>query len=174
MSIRVLVTGAGGPAGVCAIRGLADRHEVVAVDADPLAVGLRLATASRVVPRADRPGFVEALCATAAETGATVLLPTVAEELVLLAEHRTELAAAGLAAWLPDPAAVQRCTDKWRFAETLHAAGVPTPATGLGTAEGVPGPWIIKPRFGRGSRDVYAVDDLDTLGRKALPPVGVL
>lgn len=159
MTVRVLVTGAGGPAGVCAIRGLAPRFGVVAVDADPGAVGLRLAEASRVVPRADRDGFIEALCATAIETGATVLLPTVAEELVVLARHRAQLEAAGLAAWLPDPEAVRRCTDKWRFFEALRDAGVPTPATGLGCEDGVPGPWIVKPRSGRGSRDVYAVDD---------------
>jgi len=159
MTVRVLVTGAGGPAGVCAIRGLAPRFGVVAVDADPGAVGLRLAGASRVVPRADRDGFIEALCATALETGASVLLPTVAEELVVLAHRRDELEAAGLAAWLPDPAAVGRCTDKWQFFETLRDASVPTPATGLGGAEGVPGPWILKPRAGRGSRDVYPVDD---------------
>ena len=33
--------------------------------------------------------------------------------------------------------------------------GIPMPATGLGSEGGVPGPWIVKPRFGRGSRDVY-------------------
>ena len=32
----------------------------------------------------------------------------------------------------------------------MTAAGLPVPATGLGKAEGVPGPWIVKPRFGRG------------------------
>jgi carbamoyl-phosphate synthase large subunit len=172
--VRVLVTGAGGPAGVCAIRGLAGRYDVVATDADPCAVGLRLAPQSRVIGRADRPGFVDRLCDVARETGAEVLLSTVAEELVELARHRDRLEAAGLVAWLPDPAAVQRCTDKWAFHEALTAAVVPTPATGLGAAEGVDGPWIVKPRFGRGSRDVFAVDerrDLDVLLGRVTDPL---
>lgn len=161
--VRVLVTGAGGPAGVCAIRGLVDRYDVVAADADPCAVGLRLAPRGRVIGRADRPGFVDRLCEVALETGSNVLLSTVAEELVALACQRDRLAAAGLAVWLPDPCAVQRCTDKWAFHGALVAAGVPTPATALGSAGELDGPWIVKPRFGRGSRDVFAVDDADEL-----------
>jgi carbamoyl-phosphate synthase large subunit len=74
--------------------------------------------------------------------------------------------------WLPSPQAVADCTDKARFAERLTAAGVPTPTTvhvadladGASVASAVPGPWIVKPRFGRGSRDVYACDDPDELG----------
>ena len=163
----VLVTGAGGPAGVCAIRGLAGRYDVVAADADPCAVGLRLAPRGRVIGRADRPGFVDRLCDVARETGARVLLSTVAEELVALACHRGLLADAGLAVWLPDPCAVQRCTDKWAFHRALVLGRVPVPATGLGTAEGIDGPWIVKPRFGRGSRDVYAVDRPGELDRKS-------
>jgi carbamoyl-phosphate synthase large subunit len=39
----------------------------------------------------------------------------------------------------------------------MTEAGLPVPATGLGKADGVPGPWVVKPRFGRGSRDVHVV-----------------
>jgi len=45
----------------------------------------------------------------------------------------------------------------------LKKVGVFAPATGLGSAEAVPGPWVVKPRFGRGSRDVYCVDGADEL-----------
>ena len=70
---------------------------------------------------------------------------------------------AGVATWLPAADAVTRCLDKWRFRAAVTAAGIAAPATGLGTADGVPGPWIVKPRFGRGSGDVYAVDEEDEL-----------
>jgi carbamoyl-phosphate synthase large subunit len=59
---------------------------------------------------------------------------------------------------------VQTCIDKWRFAAATRRAGISVPATALGCADGVPGPWIVKPRFGRGSRDVHAVDFRDELG----------
>jgi carbamoyl-phosphate synthase large subunit len=49
----------------------------------------------------------------------------------------------------------------------MHAAGVPHPAT-ADTREGasaVPGPWIVKPAMGRGSRDVVAADTEEELDR---------
>jgi carbamoyl-phosphate synthase large subunit len=55
---------------------------------------------------------------------------------------------------MPSLAAVELCIDKWAFFTNLEGDAFPVPATGLASAEGVPGPWIVKPRFGRGSRNV--------------------
>lgn len=163
MGATIIVTGAGGPAGVNVIRALAERARVVAVDADPSAVGLRLAEVGEVVPRADDATFVDRLCDLALRTGAQALVPTVAEELGRLARAAPALAEVGVHTWLPDEAAAERCVDKWAFAEALVGTGVAVPATALGEVDGVPGPWILKPRFGRGSRDVWVVDDADEL-----------
>ncbi len=157
----VLVTGAGGPAGVAVVRRLTTLgHRVVAVDADATAAGAALATVGAVVPRADHVRFVDALVALAAAHGADALIGTVAEELPALAAGADRLAAAGVATWLPDPVAVEVCCDKAAFARALRAAGVPHPAT-TDTPAGlvaVPGPWLVKPRAGRGSRGVRALD----------------
>jgi carbamoyl-phosphate synthase large subunit len=159
-----LVTGAGGAAGVAVIRALSTMgHSVVAADADGLAVGLRLAGESSVLPRCDDDSFVPRLCDLAAGTGASVLICTVAEEMMALANDADLLEAAGVAHWLPSAAAVEACIDKWRFANVLVEHGIAGPATNLGSADGVPGAWIVKPRFGRGSRDVFAVDRTDEL-----------
>jgi len=85
----------------------------------------------------------------------------VAEELVSLARQTDALDAAGIKHWLPDPKAVESCIDKWRFHEHALAAHIVVPETGLGSADGIPGPWIVKPRWGRGSRDIFPVDDPD-------------
>src|SRR5690606_22978268 len=77
------------------------------------------------------------------------------------------LRAAGVASWFPDPEAVRRCVDKWAFAKALAERGVAHPATGLGADPAVLGPWIVKPRSGRGSRHVTAVDDPADLERAA-------
>ncbi|MBV9410902.1 MAG: ATP-grasp domain-containing protein [Acidimicrobiia bacterium] len=162
--LTVVVTGAGGPAGIAAVRALAGAgHRVVAADADPLAAGIRLAQRSGVLPRVDDPSYVERLCDLAFDNGARAVVPTLAEELVVLARHRRDLEDVGVESWVPDPDAVERCCDKWRFAAALKEVGLSGPATGLGSADGVPGPWIVKPRFGRGSRDVYSVDDAEEL-----------
>lgn len=158
----VLVTGAGGPAGTAVVRWLrASGHRVVAADADPTAVGLRLADESAVIPRYDYPEYVHALCETAAATQARVLVPTISEELLVLAAAREQLGDVGLSFFIPEPDAVLDCVDKWSFAKVSEAAGVNVPATNIGSADGVPGPWVVKPRRGRGSRDVvYANDEV--------------
>ncbi len=161
----VLVTGVGGPAGVSVLQALrAAGHRVLGVDASPSAVGLRLADRAAVVPRPDEPEFVPSLCVAAASGGARVLVATVAEELVALHRSRGLLDEVGLAHWLADPVAVETCTDKWRFHVAASQAGLPVPATVVPSAGGDPtgevsGPWIVKPRHGRGSRDIVAVDD---------------
>ena len=154
----VLVTGAGGAAGVAVIQALRGRRPVLAVDCDPDAVGLRLADQAAVVPWGDEPDFAAHLAKLASRHAATAMVCTVAEEMPALHDGHELLTEAGLRSWLPTAAAVRRCLDKWAFAVAATAAGVPVPATALGTTVGVPGPWIVKPRFGRGSRDVYAVD----------------
>ncbi|MGR7025144.1 ATP-grasp domain-containing protein [Geodermatophilus sp. URMC 62] len=157
----VVVTGAGGPAGVAVVRRLvALGHRVVGVDADPTAAGAALATVGATVPRADHARFVDALVAVATASGADALVGTVAEELPALSAGADQLARAGVATWLPDPDAVALCCDKAAFARALRAAGVPHPATadtGAGLAQ-VPGPWVVKPRAGRGSRGVRLLD----------------
>jgi carbamoylphosphate synthase large subunit len=158
----VLVTGAGGPAGVAVVRRLvALGHRVVGADADPAAAGGALAHVAVTVPRGDHPHFVDALVRVAAVHGVDALVGTVAEELPQLTAAADRLAAAGVATWLPDLAAVDLCCDKAAFARRMADAGVPHPATASGAAgvAGVPGPWVVKPRAGRGSRGVRLLDD---------------
>jgi carbamoyl-phosphate synthase large subunit len=91
-----------------------------------------------------------------------------------LGTRAEDLADKGIAVWVPSGAAVEVCSDKAVFATTLNATGIATPATGFAASD-VPGPWIVKPRRGRGSRDVYACDSADevawALGRVADPIV---
>jgi carbamoyl-phosphate synthase large subunit len=146
------------------IRALqAGGYRVVGVDVDGLAAGFRLAHDSALIPPAGDATFVEALCDVARATAASFLVPTMTEELIALHEAGAVLNGAGIAAWVPAPDAVETCLDKWRFAEVLRREGVSTPITNLGSADGVPGAWVVKPRFGRGSRDVLTVDRVDEL-----------
>ena len=158
----VLVTGSGGPAGVSVIRRLvALGHRVVAADADPTATGGALAPASVTLPPADHPRFLDALLGAVGAYDVDALIGTVAEELPALRAGADRLAAAGVATWLPEVAAVELCCDKAAFAERMAAAGVPHPPTAAdpGDAGRLPGPWIVKPRTGRGSRGLQLLDD---------------
>jgi carbamoyl-phosphate synthase large subunit len=162
----VLVTGAGGPAGIAVVRRLvALGHRVVGADADSTAAGLALATVPVTLPRADHPRFLDALLGAALAYDVDALVATVAEELPALAAGVERLAAAGIATWLPDPAAVDLCCDKAAFAARMHAAGVPHPGTvtSADDVDGLPGPWIVKPNSGRGSRGLQLLDDVDAV-----------
>ena len=171
----ILVTGAGGPAGVAVIRALhVSGFRVAAADADPLAAGLRLADDSAVLPRYDDDTYADQLARVAEKAGASVLISTISEEMPRLERHRDLLQDAGLSWWLPSAETVETCIDKWRFAEVVATTGVAAPATALGTSCGVPGPWIVKPRFGRGSRDIFRIDapeDLPAVLRLVPDPV---
>ena len=157
-SVRVLVTGAGGAAGVAVIRALRQAgHYVIAVDADPMAVGLRLGDEGHPVPKFDDPTYLAALIRIATVYDAQALICTVAEEYHALAGAASYLNDAGVRTLMPTADSVNVCIDKWRFAQAMTDAGLPVPSTGLAGADAVPGPWIVKPRFGRGSRDVHAV-----------------
>jgi carbamoyl-phosphate synthase large subunit len=156
------VTGSGGPAGIAVIRRLvALGHRVVAADADPTAAGGALAPVSVTVPPGDHPRFLDALLGAAAAYGVDALIGTVAEELPPLRAGVDRLTAAGVATWLPDLTAVDLCCDKGAFADRMREAGVahPPTATTPGDAGRLPGPWIVKPRAGRGSRGLQLLDD---------------
>ena len=157
----IAVTGAGGPAGVAVIRALlATGRRVLAVDADPEAVGLRLACEAGILPRADADTFGTALLELVAERKPSALICTVAEEYQAMAEQVDALADLGCRTWLPPLEAAETCLDKKAFAQALKKAGVPHPATVTTRAAAgrIPGPWIVKPLRGRGSRDVMTAD----------------
>ena len=165
------MTGAGGAAGVCVVRALVNGgHYVVAADPDALAAGLFLADDRVLLPFAHDPAFALAVVSAAAEHRIDAVITTVAEEAPALAGVVDDLTRAGAAIWLSPSATVMTCIDKWEFARATVAAHLPVPATMLGLttgspAEMVPGPWVVKPRFGRGSRDVHLVDDPGELAR---------
>jgi carbamoyl-phosphate synthase large subunit len=154
----VIVTGVGGPAGVAVVRDLRARgHHVVGLDCDPLAAGIQLAHDGAVVPRYDDPGYIDELRRLAEKHGPCLLVCTMAEEMPAIAGARAKLETAGCRTWVPAADVVRACIDKWEFAQRLAGTGIAAPMTALGGEERVPGPWIVKPRFGRGSRDVFAV-----------------
>ncbi|MFD0632913.1 hypothetical protein ACFQ9X_16350 [Catenulispora yoronensis] len=72
MADSVLVTGAGGAAGISVLNALlAAGVRTVAVDCDAMAAGLSLGHASDVVPPAHDPKFVDVLAELAVSQGLT-------------------------------------------------------------------------------------------------------
>lgn len=156
---KVLVTGSGGPAGTAVVEHLRrSRHVVVAADAAPDTAGQRLADVAAQLPSGSDPVFGSSVLQLVAEHGIDVLVPTLAEELVALHENAGRLDELGCRVLLPEPAAVEACLDKYVFAQLCTRYGIPAPATVLPGELLPPGPWIVKPRRGRGSRGVHPAE----------------
>lgn len=166
---RVAVSGAGGPAGVAVIRALLRAgHEVVALDADPSAAGFQLpGVRFGVVPRFDDDSYANVLTSLVETTNVQALICTVAEEYAPLTAVASTLSDLGCRTWIPELEAVERCLDKGAFAFAMEEYGIAHPATATTprASRRLPGPWIVKPRRGRGSRGFAFIDNARDLRR---------
>jgi len=165
--VTVQITGAGGAAGIGAIRSLKQTtsHELVGVDMDPEGAGLFLADAADRVPPATDDDWVPSMARIAQQHDVDVIVPTVDEELSQLPDLRSALPEVGIVA--PRQHVIEVALDKYRTSRVLAAAGHDIPRTWLGTAvEEIPEdayPLIGKPRAGRGSRGIERLDSASDL-----------
>jgi carbamoyl-phosphate synthase large subunit len=159
-TVRVLVTGAGGPAAVSVMKSLSADPTVrlIAADMDPWAAGLYLVPpeARTLIPAGLDPGFADAALARCIAMGVDVLIPTVDAELRPLGRARADFSRAGIELLLAPDRALDLCLDKLALAECC-AGQVPVPRTeryDQADPESWTYPVIVKPRTGSGSRDI--------------------
>ncbi|MEM7414077.1 MAG: ATP-grasp domain-containing protein [Gemmatimonadota bacterium] len=161
--LRVLVTGAGGPAGLGLIRQYQDaRHEVYAVDMDPRAAGLHLVPDEQraLVPAGSHRHFGARLYALCEEWGIDVLVPTVDVELTAVARRRTNFSRIGTRCVLALDETLATSLDKVALAETCRSK-VPVPRTEALLESFDLSRWqfpfVAKPRSGSGGRGVRII-----------------
>ncbi len=161
----VLVSGAGGAAGIGAIKALrmaGYRGQIVATDADPLAAGLELADLGAVLPRAADAEFLPRAVELIRREHVEVILPTSAFDTPVYAAHRHELQAAGAVLVGCDAEVIDTCLDAWRLHERL-APRFPLPRATRGRAPEVGFPCVVKPVCRRGRRGATVCLDVEAL-----------
>lgn len=155
---RLIVTGVGGAPGLdLALELLRRGHEVIGLDANPLAPGLLApGITPRLTARADDPRYGDELLALCRELRPHGMIPMVEHELPALIPLQQDLARLGVRAWLPSLETARSAIDKAVFHNVLSAHGIPVPKTFLPeTLHQAPdGPLVVKPRRGQGARDV--------------------
>lgn len=184
--VVVLVTGVGACGvgeGVAKAVMAADRYELVAVNADANAPALYMADHRYIVPRAPEPGYEEAIIEICRRHDVGFVLPGSEPEVVALSRAREKLNDRGIKVIVSPLAVVETFQDKWRTFEFLTASGLPTPDTirpleAPSSIASIGYPFILKPRFGHASQDVYLVRSpeeastyLDYFARKHVEPI---
>jgi carbamoyl-phosphate synthase large subunit len=143
-----------------ALRRRVGGGQVVAADICGWSPAVHVADKARHVPRSDAPGYVEALLDICCTDDIGLLVPTIDDELELIARARHRFDAAGVQVAAPTADTARLCRDKAATAAHLRRHGLPmartwTPATLDVHATRLP--LFIKPRRGRGSVGAYKV-----------------
>lgn len=164
--MRVLRTGGGSPPSwalhyLKQIPGV----ELIVGDCDPLSVAFfSIADEHVVIPMARDEAFVETMLNVCRDKKVDILIPAVDEELVKLAQHKSDFLKAGTVLLLSEPETLEKCFDKWLFHKTLEELNLAAPKSWL-KPDDIEGdyPYILKPRSGRGSAGVYKLEDKEDL-----------
>lgn len=155
---KILVTGVGGPAGRNVASLLLERRYAV-IGADMQRTSLSGARAY-VIPPASHPSFMRDLQAIAEKEEVDLLIPTVSEELPILALSWKNLSPIPVA--IGQHQAVQDADDKFLTSERLSCHNVSIPRYLLPSQASSPDeiskalgwPCLSKPRISRGGREV--------------------
>lgn len=153
---RLLFTGGGGAGSEALHRLLSEGYDVHFADADPEARPPSVRARDwHTIPLASAPDFLNNLTDLCCTLGVDLLVPGVDEELLAIAYAR---AAMGCDVLLPPVEFVATHLDKLTSNAVLKGLGVSVPDTeALADRQHLPFPCIVKPRRGRGSRDVATV-----------------
>jgi carbamoyl-phosphate synthase large subunit len=158
MGNEVLITGIGGPAGKSALTYFRGKGATV-TGTDVREVDIKADT-FHLVPMATDPAFVPALLGVIKEERPSLFVPTVTEELSIVARLKDEIEGLGCLVYVSPPESVDIANDKFRTAEFMKRHGIPVPTTFDGKSPrelvirelGLP--FLAKPNFSRGGRGV--------------------
>jgi carbamoyl-phosphate synthase large subunit len=143
-----------------AARKLHPECRVVAADLDPTALSRFVADGFWQMPRLDELDF-EDLVSGLRKQAIRFVLPTRDGELEFWASHRERLAGVGVEVLVSPLASVRRCLDKLEFSLFGAAHSLEFIPSALHPAALGPGPYVVKERFGAGSRAIGLRLDLE-------------
>ncbi|MGE3276395.1 MAG: ATP-grasp domain-containing protein [Vicinamibacterales bacterium] len=136
-----------------AVRALDAANRVVVTDVNALSPAVHVSDRAYAVPLAGAPGYVDTLLDICAAEHVGLVVPTIDDELPILAAARPRFEALGIQVAVSSRQTTETCNDKLATCEHLRRHGVAAARTWLPEtlAQDTPLPLFVKPRFGRGS-----------------------
>jgi len=162
---NVLIPGAGGAAGIGAIKSLRLAHysgKIISTDINPLSAGLHLADHGYVVPAADDSEFFTSVIKIMRENNIEIILPTSGFDIVPYSQNKEKLRNIGVIAVISDYNVIESCIDKLKFYDLLKNH-FKLPFTSSEIYEFDSFPCIIKPICGKGSKNVFFCNNPEEL-----------
>lgn len=169
--MRILITGAGGPAAISVWKSLGTEHSLYMADIDPCAAGLYLVPPAQrfIVPKGESDTFAQTLFEFCKNNQIELVIPTVDSELAPLASALDEFLSANIKLPLCPHNVLEICRDKYALL-TLCKGIIPIPEFILweGNRQSLllqNFPLFAKPRLGSGSNGVLSLSGSDNLLR---------
>lgn len=151
-----MVTGAGGPAGVCTIKALNKKHFIVAVDSNNLAPGLYMANRAYIVPLANDAEFIPKVLEICRREEVPLIIPTVSEELAPFAENIEIFEKNGIRVIVSNEKSIEIANDKLKTYDFFKGEDF---CPEIYSDQNPKFPCVVKPTNSRGSRGFYICDD---------------
>jgi len=160
--IVVLITGAGGGGTIELIKSLKKLggYRIIATDANKYSGGFAFADKSYLVPFATDKKYQTLISNIVRLEKPHFIIPLVDEEIMIFHEIIAHNEFNGISLLSPSKMFCALALDKWETYRNLFKANLPTPYTCI--ADDVDDdiyPAVVKPRFGRGSREIAYLSD---------------
>jgi carbamoyl-phosphate synthase large subunit len=170
--LNVLISGIAGDIGFGAGRILRDwgwTGRLYGIDIQAEHPGAFVFDQQAVAPRANDECYLSWLALHVARHNIGLFIPTSEAEITVLSEHGLR-AIAGARILITNREAIARSLDKHACMCFLGLRGVRVPKNGIvGVTSPISYPVIVKPREGRGSKQVQKINDALSLSERALP-----
>jgi len=146
--------------------------KVISIDCNPLSAGLYLCDKGYVVPQGDDPRYLEEILKICDIEEPDAILSGPEEEILVLSKNKGLFAERNILVLCPDYDTVRICANKIETNRILKSLDIPIPE--IYGKENIKFPCIVKPRFGRGGREVFKAEDaheLEYYSKRVTDPV---
>jgi carbamoyl-phosphate synthase large subunit len=156
MKNSVLISGAGAPAAIGVIKSLRKisfKGKIVATDSDNLSAGLYLSDKAYVLPKASSNKFFDKALEIIKKEKINIIIPTSGFDIIPYSMNKKLLESMHIAVMISDYSVLETCINKWKFyLATKDYFNIPFTTLKIEEARF---PCFIKPKYGKGSRDIF-------------------